>query len=70
MPLGFLLMLLVGTIISLLMKDEKPVHPDLITPICHRYLSDDSKNLRYYNVEEALQEVMKDVDNLKLKDVK
>lgn len=56
--IGFSLVFLIGTTTSWLFKgDEPPVHPDLISPIAHRFLTDESKKLQYFEVDVALKQI-------------
>lgn len=53
-PLGFALMIIIGTIVSKFTKSDDLVHPDLISPMMQRYLPKESEKLRYFSVDSTL----------------
>lgn len=62
-PIGFTLMILLGTIISYFTNDEETdtvVDPDLITPCMQRFIPKENKHIKYHTVENALKQVVHD----------
>lgn len=54
-----MLVFIIGVPVSLLTnKNDPPVDPDLISPVCHWLLKKEKKKSDYYTVDEALKMVL------------